>query len=46
MWRSSLGIYIFGLCGAVERLLSQLADPSRPAQHIRLPLTLAERALA
>jgi DNA-binding LacI/PurR family transcriptional regulator len=31
---------------AVERLLSRLADPSRPAQHIRLPLTLAERALA
>jgi DNA-binding LacI/PurR family transcriptional regulator len=31
---------------AVERLLSRLADPSRPVLHIRLPLTLANRAPA
>lgn len=28
---------------AVEILLSRIADPSRPAQHIHLPLTLIER---
>ncbi len=28
---------------AVELLLARLADPSRPVQHIQLPLTLSER---
>ena len=31
---------------AVELLLSRLADPSRPVQHIQLPLTLTERETA
>jgi DNA-binding LacI/PurR family transcriptional regulator len=31
---------------AVELLLSRLADPSRPGQHIQLPLTLCERETA
>jgi len=31
---------------AVEILLSRLADPSRPIQHIQLPLTLVERETA
>jgi DNA-binding LacI/PurR family transcriptional regulator len=31
---------------AVELLLSRLADPSRPAQHIHLPLALIERETA
>jgi LacI family transcriptional regulator len=31
---------------AVEILLSRIADPSRPAQHIHLPLTLIERQTA
>ena len=31
---------------AVEILLSRIADPTRPAQHIHLPLTLIERQTA
>ena len=31
---------------AIEILLSRIADPSRPAQHIHLPLTIIERATA
>jgi len=31
---------------AIEILLSRIADPSRPPQHIHIPLTLIERATA
>ena len=31
---------------AIEILLSRIADPSRPAHHIHLPLTIIERATA
>ena len=31
---------------AVELLLSRISDPSRPVQHIRLPLTIVERETA
>ena len=31
---------------AIELLLSRMADPSRPAQHIHIPLTIVERATA
>jgi DNA-binding LacI/PurR family transcriptional regulator len=31
---------------AVEILLSRIADPSRPAQHIHIPLAIVERATA
>jgi LacI family transcriptional regulator len=31
---------------AIEILLSRIADPSRPAQHIHIPLTIIERATA
>jgi len=31
---------------AVETLMGRIADPSRPVQHINLPLTLVERKSA
>jgi len=31
---------------AVELLLARLAEPERPAQHVRLPLTVIERETA
>ena len=31
---------------AIEILLAQIADPSRPVRHIQLPLTIIERATA
>jgi len=31
---------------AVELMLARLADPSRPAQRVRLPLTLVRRETA
>ncbi len=31
---------------AVELLMARLADPERPVQHIRLPLTLIQRETA
>jgi len=31
---------------AVELLMSRLTDPTRPTQHVRLPLRLIERETA
>ena len=31
---------------AVEILLTRIADPARPPQHVKLPLTLVERKTA